>query len=175
MRFPPASWGLAAFLAAGLGAEARFYRVADPVRQALEQAADGDLEGGLDLLRKATDEAPGDSEAWAALAVLSREAKLTAQARRAEAQVRLALPEQAQAILASQRQRFKARQQARFAEKEVRGELPYAEATPAPTPDPKLWEKVEAERRPTPTPLHLPSAESLKQGPRLHGKKSNSR
>jgi hypothetical protein len=154
--------------------EAEFSRIEDPVQAAFEAGADGKLAEARAALLKLVEEAPYDGDAWATLAVLSKEAGLGREARRAEAQLRQVDPDNAAAILRERREGFRRLKAEILAAKEKRGEIPWDKVTPVPTPDPKVWERLERERlekNRKEQAAALAPAESFQEGPRLNPKK----
>lgn len=143
-------WLLASALT---GAEAKLFLVADPVQAAVEAAADGRHEEALRGLEKAVEDAPADSDAWAALSVVSQDAGAKARAREAERRCLDADPEQGRKVLASRRASYKALKAEILAAKEKRGEIPLPVVRRKQALDPQIWARLEAERRPSPTPL----------------------
>jgi hypothetical protein len=154
--------------------EAKFSRISDPVQAAFEAGADGKVAEARAALLKLVEEAPYDGDAWATLAVLSQEAGLGREAKRAEAQLRQVDPDNAAAILKERREGFKRLKAEILAAKEKRGEIPLAQVTPAPTPDPSVWPRLERERQARldgARILLLDPAENFQEGPRVSTKK----
>jgi hypothetical protein len=123
-----------------------FYEIEDPVERALAWAADGQTGRARAALEKACALSPNDAEAWAALAVVYGELKAPGEVRRCERRTMAVDRAQGKAVLAAKRASFKELKAQIWAEKEARGENPLPVQQLQPTPDAKLWDRLERER-----------------------------
>lgn len=153
-----------------LSSEPRFVRIEDPVAQAMESAADGHLAEALAALVKEAKGSPDDAEAWASLAVLYQASGSKTNARRAGKHVLKVDPRHGRELLEASSLAFEKRCTEIHAEKEARGEIPFAVVTPWPTPDPTLWQSLEKERELAQLKSSLASPIELREGPRLESK-----
>jgi hypothetical protein len=148
--------------------EVRRVAVQDPLRDGMEAAADARLDQACGILRDLVRQTPGDAEAWACLVVVEEWAGHKAELREALAGLRAAQPDLWRELLKTWRRRLEMRRAENLAEKEARGLSPYPVVTPRPTPDQGIWVRVEAERRPSPTPMPaLLPADRLLEGVRI--------